>query len=36
MDGNNLITAFQNGLPVLSKVGPIVGAIFTAIFFGKI
>lgn len=35
MDGNNLITAFQNGLPVLSKVGPIVGAIFTAIFFRK-
>ncbi len=35
MDGNNLILSFQNGLTTLSKVGPIVGAIFTAIFFRK-
>lgn len=35
MDGNNLILFFQNGLTTLSNVGPIVGAILTAIFLRK-
>lgn len=32
MDGNALILCLQNGLEIASKVGPIVGAIFAAIF----
>ena len=35
MDGNDLISYFQNGLKAISPVGPIVGAIFTAIFYRK-
>lgn len=35
MDGNALILCLQNGLETASKVGPIVGAIFAAIFLRK-
>ena len=35
MDGNALISCLQNGLETASKVGPIVGAIFAAIFLRK-
>lgn len=35
MDGNVLISCLQNGLETASKVGPIVGAIFAAIFLRK-
>lgn len=35
MDGNALILCLQNGLEIASKVGPIVGAIFAAIFLRK-
>lgn len=35
MDGNTLILCLQNGLETASKVGPIVGAIFAAIFLRK-
>lgn len=35
MDGNALISCLQNGLETASKVGPIVGAIFVAIFLRK-
>lgn len=35
MDGNSLILCLQNGLETASKVGPIVGAIFAAIFLRK-
>lgn len=35
MDGNDLISYFQNGLKAISPVGPIVGAILTAIFYRK-
>lgn len=35
MDGNALISCLQNGLETAFKVGPIVGAIFAAIFLRK-